>query len=116
MIPRIATKLLDEVRAGYPVVTITGPRQSGKTTLARLAFADKPYVSLETPDEREFATSDPRGFLARWPRGAIIDEVQHVPDLFSWIQSDVDLAGEMGRYVLTGSQNLRGHRRACRRS
>lgn len=106
MIPRTATKLLAEVRAGYPVVTITGPRQSGKTTLARLAFADKPYVSLETPDEREFAASDPRGFLARWPLGAIIDEVQHVPDLFSWIQSDVDLAGEMGRYVLTGSQNF----------
>ena len=106
MIPRAATHLLAEIRAGYPVITVTGPRQSGKTTLVRAAFADKPYVSLETPDEREFAETDPRGFLARWPQGAIIDEVQHVPALFSWIQTDVDDAGQMGRYVLTGSQNF----------
>ena len=106
MIPRVAASLLDEVRVGYPVITITGPRQSGKTTLARAAFPDKPYVSLESPDEREFAATDPRGFLARWPAGAIIDEVQHVPALLSWIQTDVDLAGQMGRYVLTGSQNF----------
>lgn len=106
MIPRVATPLLDELRAGYPVITITGPRQSGKTTLARAAFPDKPYVSLETPDEREFAATDPRGFLARWPSGAIIDEVQHVPQLFSWLQTDVDACGQMGRYVLTGSQNF----------
>jgi predicted AAA+ superfamily ATPase len=108
MIPRIATPLLDELRAGYPVITITitGPRQSGKTTLARAAFPDKPYVSLETPDVREFAATDPRSFLARWPSGAIIDEVQHVPQLFSWIQTDVDACGQMGRYVLMGSQNF----------
>jgi uncharacterized protein len=106
VIPRAAATLLDEVRIGYPVVTITGPRQSGKTTLARAAFPGKPYVSLESPDEREFAATDPRGFLARWPEGAIIDEVQHVPALLSWIQTDVDLAGQMGRYVLTGSQNF----------
>jgi predicted AAA+ superfamily ATPase len=106
MIPRTATALLDEIHSGYPVITLTGPRQSGKTTLARAAFPGKPYVSLETPDEREFAASDPRGFLARWKEGAIIDEVQHVPALLSWIQSDVDAAGAMGRYVLTGSQNL----------
>ena len=106
MIPRTAAALLDEIRSGYPVITLTGPRQSGKTTLARAAFPGKPYVSLETPDEREFAASDPRGFLARWKEGAIIDEVQHVPALLSWIQSDVDAAGAMGRYVLTGSQNF----------
>jgi predicted AAA+ superfamily ATPase len=106
MISRTAASLLDEIRNGYPVITITGPRQSGKTTLARAAFADKPYVSLETPDEREFAATDPRGFLARWPDGAVIDEVQHVPALFSWIQSDVDTSGRMGRFVLTGSQNF----------
>ena len=106
MIPRAAAPLLDEIRSGYPVITLTGPRQSGKTTLARAAFADKPYVSLETPDEREFAASDPRGFLARWKEGAIIDEVQHVPALLSWIQSEVDAAGTMGRYILTGSQNF----------
>ncbi len=106
MIPRAAAALLDDIRSGYPVITLTGPRQSGKTTLARAAFPDKPYVSLETPDEREFAASDPRGFLARWKSGAIIDEVQHVPALLSWIQSDVDAAGTMGRFVLTGSQNF----------
>jgi uncharacterized protein len=106
MIPRAATSLLGEIRSGYPVITITGPRQSGKTTLARAVFADKPYVSLETPDEREFAATDPRGFLARWPDGAVIDEVQHVPALLSWIQTDVDSAGRMGRFVLTGSQNF----------
>jgi predicted AAA+ superfamily ATPase len=106
MIPRLANSVLDELRAGYPVITITGPRQSGKTTLARAAFPEKPYVSLETPDEREFAASDPRSFLARWPEGAIIDEVQHVPQLFSWIQTDVDACDQMGRYVLTGSQNF----------
>lgn len=106
MIPRVSSALLDEIRAGYPVITLTGPRQSGKTTLARAAFPDKPYVSLETPDEREFAGSDPRGFLARWKDGAIIDEVQHVPALLSWIQSEVDARGSMGRYILTGSQNF----------
>ena len=106
LIPRAAAALLDEIRAGYPVITVTGPRQSGKTTLARATFADKPYVSLETPDEREFADTDPRGFLARFPTGAIIDEVQQVPALLSWIQTDVDAAGAMGRYILTGSQNF----------
>lgn len=106
LIPRAAAALLDEIRSGYPVITLTGPRQSGKTTLARTAFADKPYVSLETPDEREFALADPRGFLDRFPGGAIIDEVQHAPALLSWIQTDVDAAGTMGRFILTGSQNF----------
>ena len=106
MIPRTAIPLLEEIRSGYPVITITGPRQSGKTTLARSVFSDKPYISLETPDAREFARSDPRGFMARWKNGAIIDEVQHVPELFSWIQTDVDAVGEMGRFILTGSQNF----------
>ncbi len=106
MIPRTAAALLNEIRTGYPVITLTGPRQSGKTTLARTAFGDKPYVSLETPDEREFAELDPRGFLARFPDGVIIDEVQHVPALLSWLQTDVDASGQMGRFVLTGSQNF----------
>jgi len=106
MIPRAAHPLLDELRAGYPIITLTGPRQSGKTTLARAAFPHKPYVSLEIPEEREFARSDPRGFLARFAEGAIIDEVQHVPELLSWIQTEVDAVGAMGRYVLTGSQNF----------
>ena len=106
MIPRAVEPLLQELRSGYPVITMTGPRQSGKTTLARAAFADKPYVSLETPEEREFARTDPRGFLSRFPDGAIIDEVQHVPALFSWIQTEVDEHADTGRYVLTGSQNF----------
>ena len=106
MIPRTAIPLLEEIRSGYPVITITGPRQSGKTTLARSVFSDKPYISLETPDAREFARSDPRGFMERWKNGAIIDEVQHVPELFSWIQTDVDAVGKMGRFILTGSQNF----------
>lgn len=105
-IPRAVRPLLDDIRRGYPVITLTGPRQSGKTTLARSAFGEKPYVSLETPEEREFAATDPRGFLARFPEGAIIDEVQHVPSLLSWIQSDVDGGKQMGRFVLTGSQNF----------
>jgi predicted AAA+ superfamily ATPase len=106
LISRAAQPLLAELRSGYPVITLTGPRQSGKTTLSRLAFADKPYVSLETPDEREFAHTDPRGFLGRFPEGAIIDEVQHVPALLSWIQTEVDRNGGMGHYILTGSQNF----------
>lgn len=85
------------------MLAITGPRQSGKTTLARAAFPDKPYVSLENPDEREFAERDPKRFLARFPEGAILDEVQRCPALLSWLQGIVDEAPLMGRFVLTGS-------------
>ena len=92
--------------AGFPVVVLTGPRQSGKTTLARHAFPSKPYVSLENPSEREFAMSDPIGFLGRFPAGAVIDEVQRVPDLMSWIQGIVDEQTVMGQFVLTGSQQF----------
>ena len=92
--------------AGFPVVVLTGPRQSGKTTLARHAFPSKPYVSLENPSEREFAMSDPIGFLGRFPAGAVIDEVQRVPDLMSWIQGIVDEQSVMGQFVLTGSQQF----------
>lgn len=89
-----------------PVVTVTGPRQSGKTTLCRMAFADKPYANLEQPDVREFARTDPRGFLAQFPDGAVIDEIQRVPDLLSWIQVDVDSQKLAGRYILTGSHQF----------
>ena len=89
-----------------PVVTVTGPRQSGKTTLCRMAFADKPYSNLEQPDVREFARTDPRGFLAQFPDGAVIDEIQRVPDLLSWIQIDVDRHKFGGRYILTGSHQF----------
>jgi len=89
-----------------PVVTLTGPRQSGKTTLCRMAFPDKPYSNLERPDVREFARGDPQGFLAQFPDGAVIDEVQRVPELLSWVQVDVDKHGVAGRYILTGSHQF----------
>ena len=106
MIKRKATETILRLAKGFPVVTITGPRQSGKTTLARAVFPDKPYISLEDPDAREFAESDPRAFLDRFPDGAILDEVQRCPDLFSYIQTIVDLDGRAGLYVLTGSQQF----------
>ena len=90
----------------YPVVTLTGPRQSGKTTLARAAFPDHRYISLEDPDERTFAVDDPRGFLDRCAGPVILDEVQRVPDLLSYIQGLVDQDESSGRFVLTGSQNF----------
>ena len=105
----IKRKLHDRVRylAGlFPVVTITGPRQSGKTTLCRMVFPEKPYVSLEAPDTREAAQTDPRGFLAQYPDGAIIDEVQRVPDLLSYVQVKADENPSPGRYILTGSANF----------
>jgi hypothetical protein len=90
----------------FPIVTMTGPRQSGKTTLCRQLFPDKPYVSLEALDQRAFATEDPRGFLADHAAGAVIDEVQRTPDLMSYLQEEVDLRPAPGRFVLTGSANL----------
>jgi predicted AAA+ superfamily ATPase len=90
----------------FPVVTLTGPRQSGKTTLTREAFPRHAYVSLETPDERAFATEDPRGFLERFRKPVILDEAQRVPDLFSYIQTFVDADDRPGRYILTGSHNF----------
>ena len=90
----------------YPVVMVTGPRQAGKTTLCRMAFADKPYANLEQPDTRAFAQSDPVGFLARFPTGAVIDEIQRVPDLLSWIQVRVDQDQSPGQFILTGSHQF----------
>ncbi len=86
----------------YPIVALIGPRQAGKTTLARAAV-DKPYANLEAPDVRRFAAEDPRGFLAQFPDGAVLDEVQRVPELLSYLQVDVDAHGRPGRWVLTGS-------------
>ena len=90
----------------YPVVSITGPRQSGKTTLIKHIFSDLPYVSLEDTDERQFADRDPRGFLNRFPDGAVFDEVQRTPEIFSYIQTEVDKKRKKGMYVLSGSQNF----------
>lgn len=106
MILRQAAIVLQELAQGYPILGITGPRQAGKTTLAQATFPDKRYVSLEDLDEREFADQDPRGFLARFPDGAILDEAQRCPQLFSYLQTRVDAEKRMGMFVLTGSQQF----------
>lgn len=106
MIPRAAEPLVRSLLEGFPIVTITGPRQSGKTTLARAVFAGKPYISLEDPDVRLAATEDPRSFLGRFPEGAVLDEVQRCPDILSYLQTRVDADGRMGLFILTGSQQF----------
>lgn len=90
----------------FPVLALLGPRQSGKTTLAKQCFPEYKYFSLETPDTREFAQQDPRGFLRNYETGIILDEIQNVPELFSYIQTLVDESGLIGRFILTGSQNF----------
>lgn len=97
---------LQELAHKYPVITITGPRQSGKTTLCRHVFPDKPYVNLEAPDQRQFAIDDPRGFLQAYGQGAVLDEIQRTPELLSYLQVMVDEDPRPGRFVLTGSQQL----------
>jgi hypothetical protein len=106
MIRRTLDETLRQAAATLPVVTLTGPRQSGKTTLVRATFPDLPYVTLEAPDTRERAIADPRGFLNGLPDGAVLDEVQRTPDLPSFIQGLVDEDPRPGRFILTGSQNL----------
>ncbi|MBU0480464.1 MAG: ATP-binding protein [Proteobacteria bacterium] len=106
MIPRIIADKVLQYAGQYPVVTITGPRQSGKTTLCRMLFPDMPYASLETIEDRNFAVSDPRGFLNRFPDGAVLDEIQRVPELLSYIQGVVDESQKPGQFILTGSQNF----------
>ncbi len=106
---RVTRTLINTVRqlvTQYPVLAVTGPRQSGKTTLVRETFPDRPYVSLEDLDERAFADEDPRGFLDRFPDGAVFDEVQRAPGLFSYLQTRVDRDGRMGLYVLTASHRF----------
>ena len=104
--PFITPKLLQLARA-FPVVTLTGPRQSGKSTLVRAAFPALPYLSLEDPDVRQLARQDPRRFLATYGQGAVFDEVQQVPDLFSYLQGVVDQSPPPAApYVLTGLQNF----------
>jgi predicted AAA+ superfamily ATPase len=106
MRPREAASALASIAAQYPVVTITGPRQSGKTTLAKQIFAEHRYVSLEDPDVAAFARTDPRGFLDDMGEKAILDEIQREPPLLSYLQRRVDEDPTRGRYILTGSQNL----------
>jgi len=107
IIPRQLQPVLLSRATQYPVVTVTGPRQSGKTTLCQQTFPDKPYTNLERPDLRDFARTDPRAFLAQFDdRGAIIDEIQRVPELLSWIQVEVDEKKQMGQFILTGSHQF----------
>jgi uncharacterized protein len=106
MIEREIAHHIRQVFKQYPVVTLTGPRQSGKTTLCKSTFSDLPYVNLEAPDERESASQDPRGFLSRYPNGAILDEIQRVPSLTSYLQVRVDEVQRNGLFVLTGSQQF----------
>ena len=107
MIEREITPRLIALFRQYPFVTVTGPRQSGKTTLCRAAFPDLAYANLEAPDQRDFAEADPRSFLAQFSEGAIIDEVQHVPALLSYLQVLADERGGNGLFVLTGSEQFR---------
>lgn len=106
MYKRSISAILGRFASIYPAVGITGPRQSGKTTLARETFPHLPYVSLENLDRRLQAKNDPRGFLSLYPEGAIFDEVQHVPELLSYLQQILDETPLKGRYVLTGSENF----------
>ncbi|MGI5914195.1 MAG: ATP-binding protein [Bacteroidales bacterium] len=106
MITRTLGNKLIEIGKKYPIVTLTGPRQSGKSTLLKAILPGYRYVSLEDPDIRSFALEDPRGFLSTYPEKIIIDEVQRVPELFSYMQTYVDEKKEEGIYYLAGSQNF----------
>ncbi len=106
MIKRNLIHSVKELLRYYPVVTLTGPRQSGKITLVKTLLPNYDYVTLENPDTKAFAESDPKGFLEQFKKGCIIDEIQRVPDLFSYIQGIVDDANREGMFILTGSQNF----------
>ena len=107
MVEREITSCLTALFGQYPFVTVTGPRQSGKTTLCRAAFPNLQYANLEAPDQRSFAESDPRGFLAQYSDGAILDEIQRVPELLSYLQVLADEEGRNSLFVLTGSEQFR---------
>lgn len=106
MFYRTMEKELKKAAETLPIVTILGPRQSGKTTLVKQTFPEKPYVNLESIHLRELATSDPIAFLEQYPEGAILDEIQEVPKLLSYIQVKVDASGKKGEFILTGSHQL----------
>lgn len=109
MFQRELTNQLIEMAKRYPVITLLGPRQSGKTTLVRKVFSQMAYVNLEAPDILQLAQDDPRGFLDQYPDGCILDEIQNYPELLSYIQTIVDQKDEEGMYILTGSHQLALH-------
>ncbi len=106
MIKRTLEAKLHELAGYYPAVVVTGPRQSGKTTLCRMAYPEWRYVSLEAMDLRHFAINDPRGFISQYSDGVIIDEIQHAPELLTYLQGEIDARPEPGRFILTGSQHF----------
>lgn len=106
MITRDAETHLRTLLRGFPIVALTGPRQSGKTTLAKTVLRDRPYLSLEDPDVRALALDDPRAFLDRLPDGGVLDEIQRAPELLSYLQTRVDADRRMGLFLLTGSQQF----------
>jgi predicted AAA+ superfamily ATPase len=106
MITRIANEKLVQLANTFKAVAVTGARQTGKTTLVKEVFKNKPYLSLENPDTRNFALEDPRGFLASYPNGAILDEVQRAPEIFSYLQEILDNSKEKGLFILSGSNNF----------
>ena len=97
---------MDIYKTKYPILALTGPRQSGKTTFLKTQFSEYEYVNLENLDTRKFATDDPNGFLAQYNKYVIFDEAQRVPQLFSYLQTKVDKDKIMGQYILSGSQNF----------
>ncbi len=106
MIERLAKDKILQLSSQFKSVAIMGPRQSGKTTLSKMCFPEKPYVSLENPDNRNFALSDPVGFLNNYPDGAIFDEIQRAPQILSYLQQILDEGNQKGKFILTGSNNL----------
>ncbi len=106
MVVRQAYAEVLRLASGFKSIAITGARQSGKTTLVKELFPDKPYISLENPDSRRFAIEDPRGFLNQWKNGAVLDEVQRTPELFSYLQELLDNSKSKGQFILTGSNNF----------
>ena len=106
MVKRVAKEKLLNLASTFKSVAVTGARQSGKTTLVKETFKTKLYVSLENPQTRKFALEDPRGFLHSYPQGAILDEVQRVPELFSYLQEILDTTKAKGLFILTGSNNF----------
>lgn len=106
MIRRKAENELRSLAGQFKAVAVVGPRQSGKTTIVRFVFGNKPYVNLENPDIRRYAIEDPRGFLANYPNGAILDEAQRTPELFSYLQQILDESAIPGLFIITGSNNF----------